>query len=215
MRRYVFVDEAGNFDFSSRGSRYFVLTSISMETCRVGHDLLDLRRELAWDRQGLLPEFHASEESQAVRDRVFALIARHQFRIDSTIIEKCKASPRLTRSDIAFYTFAWRVHAMRALPQVVPEGDDVLIVSSAIGTRRKQSTFKESVLDVMRRSKWHADARVEAWSAASDPCLQVADYCCWAIQRKWELGDERSYIYIADKIGTEFDVFRRGNLRYY
>jgi hypothetical protein len=28
----------------------------------------------------------------------------------------------------------------------------------------------------------------------SDPCLQVADYCTWAIQRKWERGDERSHV---------------------
>ena len=27
----------------------------------------------------------------------------------------------------------------------------------------------------------------------SDPCLQVADYLAWAVQRKYELGDERSY----------------------
>ena len=27
---YIFLDEAGNFDFSVNGTRYFVLTSVSM-----------------------------------------------------------------------------------------------------------------------------------------------------------------------------------------
>ena len=28
---YIFLDESGNFDFSPGGTRYFVLTSVSME----------------------------------------------------------------------------------------------------------------------------------------------------------------------------------------
>ena len=57
--------------------------------------------------------------------------------------------------------------------------------------------------------------QVHAWPAASDPCLQVADYCCWAIGRKWERGDTRSYDLIATKIQSEFDLFRRGAARHY
>jgi hypothetical protein len=48
--RYVFSDEAGNFDFSSKpsASRYFVLCTVTADHCGVGDALLSLRRELGW-----------------------------------------------------------------------------------------------------------------------------------------------------------------------
>jgi len=53
------------------------------------------------------------------------------------------------------------------------------------------------------------------WPPESDPCLQVADYCVWAIQRKWERDDSRSYDLIKDKIESEFDVWSIGSTHYY
>jgi hypothetical protein len=50
------------------------------------------------------------------------------------------------------------------------------------------------------------------WPSASDPCLWVADYCTWAIQRKWERGDTRSDDLIKDRIRSEFDIWERGLL---
>jgi hypothetical protein len=72
-----------------------------------------------------------------------------------------------------------------------------------------------SVAGVVRETARTAVARTAYWPAASDPCLQVADYCCWAIQRKWERGDMRLYELIASKIRSEFDVFRLGTTVYY
>ena len=56
---------------------------------------------------------------------------------------------------------------------------------------------------------------VAFWAYESDPCLQIADYCTWAIQRKWEGNDPRSHVLIADKIRSEFDVWQRGTTYYY
>jgi hypothetical protein len=44
---------------------------------------------------------------------------------------------------------------------------------------------------------------------------QIADYCGWAIARKWESGDARSYDLIRRKIMNEFDVFQRGISTHY
>ena len=56
---------------------------------------------------------------------------------------------------------------------------------------------------------------VAFWPSNSDPCLQIADYCTWAIQRKWEKNDSRSYDLIKDKIVSEYDIFRFGSTYYY
>jgi hypothetical protein len=70
----------------------------------------------------------------------------------------------------------------------------------------------------MRQTK-----RVKEWKADfmpchADPCLQVADYCAWAIQRKWESkgkSDVRSYDIIKGKITYEYDLFESGKTNYY
>jgi hypothetical protein len=45
--------------------------------------------------------------------------------------------------------------------------------------------------------------------------LQVADYCAWAIMRKWERGDTRSYDMIKDRVTYEYDVWEKGTDHHY
>lgn len=124
MDRYAFGDEAGNFDFS-RGqgaARYFVLCTVSADSCDVGDDLLHLRRELGW--RGLHLEhhsFHATEDPQAVRDEVYDLLGRSDFRVDATILEKRKAQPHL-ESERALYKMAWFLHFKHIAPRIAQKG---------------------------------------------------------------------------------------------
>lgn len=75
--------------------------------------------------------------------------------------------------------------------------------------------MNEAIAEVLGTVAGSIPFRTAAWSAASEPCLQIADYCCWAIQRQWERGDDRSYVLIQDKIRSEFDIFRWGATKYY
>ena len=86
MDKYVFADEAGNFDFSlgNGATRYFVLCTVSADSCAIGDDLLGLRRELGWRGLHLDQVFHATEDPQAVRDEVFGLLQESNFRVDAT-----------------------------------------------------------------------------------------------------------------------------------
>lgn len=74
---YLFMDEGGNFDFSANGTRFFTVTSITKERPFVAPKALaDLKYELL--EEGLdLDCFHASENAQAVRNRVFQIIGQH------------------------------------------------------------------------------------------------------------------------------------------
>src|SRR5688500_1461272 len=62
----------------------------------------------------------------------------------------------------------------------------------------------DAVQDVIRQVSPTTNFRTASWNAHSEPCLQVADYCCWALSRKWEKGDDRSYALIQHKIRSEF-----------
>ena len=45
--------------------------------------------------------------------------------------------------------------------------------------------------------------------------LQVADYCCWAVFRKWQREETEHYDRIRPAMRSEFDIFRSGTRYYY
>lgn len=216
-RTYIFADESGNFDFSAQqgASKYFILCTLTAADCTLGDGLLRLRRELAWKGAGLNTEFHATTDEQAIRDEVFKELQQHEFRIDATILEKAKAKPSIRSTDERFYQMAWYLHMKYVAPRVVGEKDQLLVIGASVGTRKRRAAFHGAVSDVIRQVSPTTAFQVASWAAASDPCLQAADYCAWAIQRKWEGNDDRSYRLIASKVRSEFEVFRWGNTRYY
>ncbi len=217
-QKYLFADECGNFDFSAKNdaSRYFILATVVLTDCSVGSELLNLRRQLA--RRGELLDikhFHASQDKQWVRDKVFGVLADAHFRVDATILEKRKAFPAVRKSDAYFYQHAWWNHMRRVAPAVFTGDDDPLIVASSLGSNAKQHSFHSAVKEVMAQVIRAATPHVAFWPCASEPCLQVADYCAWAIQRKWEAGDARSYELIKNRIGSEADLYASGTTYYY
>src|SRR5207249_3356771 len=122
--RYVFADEAGNFDFSlgPSATRYFVLTTVTMNDTSIGDVVLSLRRDLAWRGVHLDQVFHATSDPQAVRDEVFRVLGPLPFRVDATIFEKRKALPRLQNEE-SFYKLAWYLHFKYVAPFIANRDD--------------------------------------------------------------------------------------------
>lgn len=218
MRRYLFADESGCLTFkpNPRVSKYFILCTIASDSCAIGTQLLELRREMAWNGLAVDDVLHATTDKQAVRDQVFDLISRHDFRIDATILEKSKAQPQTRITEHQFYQYAWYYHFKHVAPQIVLPGDELFLSAASLGTKKKRASFRSAINNVAQQTLDPSTSwETIFWPAASDPCLQVADYCAWAIQRKWENGDHRSYNLIRDKLSSEFDLWRRGTTHYY
>lgn len=158
--------------------------------------------------------FHATSDKQSVRNQVFHLIESFDVRIDVTIFEKRKTAP--ARQGIAeFYDLAWFLHMKHVLPRVSNPTDEIMVVSASLATRREQQTLGEALKSTARRLAGSRVVLSTYWPAGTDPCLQIADYCCWAIQRKWERNDTRSFELIQAKIASEFEAFKLGTEIYY
>ena len=218
-RVHVFADEAGNFDFSRQAgaSRFFILTTVAFPE---GHDALAtslraLRFELAWEGVDLRRGFHATDDTVYVRERVFEVLRQHDFRVDATILEKPRARPSMRSSAEVFYQNAWYFHLRHVRPALQKGPDDQLhVIAAAVGTGRQRREFMTAVQSAVRAATMPT-AEVAFWPAATDSCLQIADYCAWAIQRRWEQGDERSYRLIRERVAVERDLFRRGRRTFY
>lgn len=215
---YVYLDEAGNFDFSEKGTRYFMLGSVALERPFGFHTLLaELRFDLL--EQGLdIERFHASDDKQATRNLVFGVIREclPALRIDATIAEKRKTGPAL-RADDQFYPKMLGYHLRYLLEHTrIADYERIVVVTDTlpIQSKRKliEKAVKQTLADMLPSDVPYQVLHHDSRSALG---LQVADYCTWAIYRKWDRGDERSYKVIAPSVRSEFDIFRTGTRWYY
>lgn len=214
---YTFADEAGNLDFSLVGSRYFIVTAVTMRNwVGVEVQLLDLRHILAFQGAELLDiGFHAAEDKQYVRDAVYSLIQGFPLDIDAVVLDKRKTQPRIAANEGYFYQLAWHLLFKHMAPRRFAANDDLFLVGSSLGTKARKTRFGNAITSVVQQ---HAVCRSHAtafWATASHPCLQIADYCAWAIQRRAERGDNRSYALIQGQVRSCFEPFLASPILYY
>ena len=215
---YVFLDESGNLDFSPSGTRFFVLTSVSMRRPFHVNSELD---EYKYDciEYGLEQQyFHCSEDSSHVRSRVFRIIGSHleNMEIHSLIVEKSKTNPVL-RVETRFYP-----RMLGHLLQYVlksrfhQNADEVVVITDTLPLKKQRRAIERAVkISLSSMLPNHVKYRIAHHDSRSHRGLQVADYCCWAVYRKWSRGDDRHYATIANAVQSEFDIFRRGTTYYY
>jgi hypothetical protein len=214
---YVFADEAGCFTFNRNPnvSRYFIICTVTTTSLNVGTALRDLRHRLLWGGVELGDFFHATTDLQAVRDAVFEEVLKHDFQIQATICEKAKAQPQVRASKSRFYKYPWFYQFKHGLAPHVEDGMQLLITAASIGTKKERETFTTALADVMQQTIGTVPWTVDFRPSHCDPCLQLADYCAWAIQRKWERGDLRSYDLIKDRISYEYELWKYGTKLFY
>ena len=94
-----------------------------------------------WENHNLPGPFHATTDMQVVRDRVFELLSKHDFRVDATIFwRKRKVLPRTSclMKKRHFTRYAWFYHMKYVANRIVATQDDeLMVIASSIGTRRK------------------------------------------------------------------------------
>jgi Protein of unknown function (DUF3800) len=214
---YLYFDEGGDFNFSPGGSAYFAMTCVAVRRpFHANSVLLDLKYDCL-ERGLSIGRFHATEDKQVVRDRVFAAIRAHlsDFHVYTVLISKNRANPSI-RTDREIYTrvFTWLVKYV--CPREIDAATRVVAVTDALPVNKKKdavrqalkSNLKQCMPDGCHYTLHHLESQ-------ADLNLQIADYFNWAVGRKWELGDERSYQLIQPAMRGEVDLFAGGDRVYY
>lgn len=224
-RKYLFADESGNFDFKDHhrypgASKYFAVGTILFDNEEdrkaLARDMLDLRHTMIDNGLPLNGSFHATEDKQAVRDGVFEVLSRNEFKADVTILEKARAQPHLYSSDDRFFQYAWYFHFKYFARGYFQPDDDLTVMTATLGTKAKQRLFRESVENVISQfTDFRVKRRVLSHPCASDFGLQAADYVLWAVMRDVEGGDDRARRLIEAKIASVYQPFDRGPVYYY
>ena len=155
---------------------------------------------------------HLRDNRQAVRDEVFKAITKRPFSIQATIMEKSKAMPHVRSSKPRFYQYGYFYHFKHGASKQLPKDSEALVTTASLGTRKERTAFEGAVDDVMFQTNKAKKWKTDFIPCHADPCLQVADYCAWAVQRKWESDgkDVRSYDLIKDRLTYEYDLWSHG-----
>src|SRR5664279_5197144 len=144
-RLYLFLDEAGNLDFSPGGTRYFMIGAVTKERpFRAYQELTELKYDLI--EQGInLEYFHAAEDKQATRNRVLEIIQRHLtgVRVDALVVEKRKTPPAMQVEE-RFYAHMLGQLLQFILPQHRPqEFTEVLVFTDRLPVQRKRAAVEK------------------------------------------------------------------------
>lgn len=214
MPVFVFLDESGEYAFHAKSGKYLVFAGIV-----TGTPLL-FTAELAVLKYALLAEgqclekFHAHEDKQAVRNRVFDVIqSSNDFFIHSIIVRKNRINPALYKHGVYF-------QAYRTMLRYLAGGrlrTTVHIVADTVPDKSQQTTLEKNLRVTAEQvfSPKGIPFSIDHHSSAAHALLQVSDYYAWAIQKKWQSNDVRSYDLIKGRIVNEFDIFQNGDTEYY
>ena len=208
---YIFLDEAGNFDFSANGSRYFALASVSMRRPFPAFEALDNYKHDCLGAGRNLEHFHCSHDREEVRNGLFNLIAAHLDgkRIDYLVVEKSGIGPAL-REPIRFYPEMLGYLLKVVLPRELDaDTSEVIVITDAIPINKKRKAVEKAVRTTLAGMLPPGmNYRILHHQSRSHYGLQVADYCCWAVFRKWQRGESVRYDRIKPAVYNEFEILR-------
>jgi hypothetical protein len=210
---YVFIDESGNFDFTGRGTDYFVMSAVMTDRPLESAGVMQaLKYELM--AEGIEnPEFHAAENSLATRARASAAInGLTNIAVHSIYADKHLAHPS-KHSDIDFYSLFAVALSKWLLKSIRPEYDYIVIVFDVALTKRQQKAVLANVKPTLAALGRPYSVMFHAVKA--DLNGQIADYFAWSVFRHLESGDPLPLAAIGSITHERFNLFRTGHTRYW
>jgi len=221
-QQFIFFDEAGEMNFSPRASKHVSVVAMKVVT---GSDTL---MEKYWSLKHSLfiappddaeirrrfqnKRFHASEDPQPVRDMVFDLITNNigQMQVRAVVIDKDNVDTKHRNEEWLYenlYFYLFRSILDRS--GWTSAGDKVRLLIDLTEDKR----MREATIRGVRSAETLAAApfisAVHHVSSFHHPFLQLADYFCWAIYRKYEKKDLRSYKLIKEAVRDEWRLYKK------
>lgn len=214
---YLYLDETGQLGLSS--SPYFGLGQAMFkgEMGSMTWEGTKLRFDL--ERNGVrLPKgFHAKNDRESTREKVFDLIAKHAPRFDFTLLRK-KYLPEKSRQDIesdeiALYYLAWKKHFTYQATYLLRPSHRVFVVAESLSEHpKKQEAATKAIKDVLKAYP-RLDITLCVWDNPTSWGLQVADYGLWAVQRDLMSGYCRHFKTISPLVASVYSPWEEGGTK--
>lgn len=212
---YVFLDESGNFDFTAKGTDFFVISAVyTTDPCRSAAALQELKYELLARRSDQL-EFHATVNSKGTRNRVTKVIAGLGDCIcaHSLYIDKHYAHPKIQSPEAVLGIFGTAI-ARWIVKAVDGDHEQVVLVFDSVLTGNQRAAFLKTVKPILKTLQ--LPFHVTFHPVKSDLNGQIADYFAWSTFRSLEHRDLEPLRALEGVEHDTFDLFRNGwGVRHY
>ena len=209
---YLFMDESGclGFDFDKKKtSKWFVVTFLFSTSKRPLEKIVkkvhgSLCKQLS-KHSGVL---HCNNEKPATRKHLLKLLKEKDCAIMTIYLNKRKVYTRLQDEKHVLYNYVTNILLDRIFSKrFVPETKKITLIASKRETNKFLNDNFTSYLNRKINHEHNIELTVEIKTPADEKSLQVVDFVCWAIYRKYEYGDESYYNLIKEKIKEENALF--------
>jgi hypothetical protein len=174
--------------------------------------------------------FHATEDTQAIRDEVFGRILTlpNDYEVHSILADKPKAHPSLYRTmarrknkivsqkdETRFYALICRTILKYIFRRSrFASAERIVIILSSIFDKAKMAAISGS-LKTYLKNECRKPFYIYFRANKADINCQIADYFGWAVTRYWEKGDKRALAQIEHRVVTQFHIFQTGTILHY
>ena len=226
---YIFVDEAGDLDFTPKGSKHYMFSFLIKQRPFKLHEKISsyryalLERNLDTQNANTLDieAFHACEDNRYIRDGMFELISafdKEAIKVYSYILEKPKVMPDKIKQKDRFYADNLTFAIQKLLDKIRIDKNFIIITDRLPVQQQKNrqiKAIKGGISKYIKGKGTNLRYAIFHHSSASSANLQIVDYINWAIFRKYERGDEAFYRRIKKYIIDEEVVTKDRNERFY
>ena len=181
---YIFLDESGNFDYSTNGTRHLVLTGISMRRPFGVFGRLDNYKYDCIETGTDIECFHGHEDRWEVRRTIFDLIAAHLYdmSIDCLIVEKRKTRPEMQDSEKLYKWMLGHFLTCIVSHELNVGNSNAIVITDTIPLNKKRKAVEKAIHKAVNKNQLPGIRyRILHHQSRSHYGLQVVDYCCWAI----------------------------------
>ncbi|MDN5090023.1 DUF3800 domain-containing protein [Aliarcobacter butzleri] len=206
---YIFVDEAGDFDFSSNGSKHYLFTFLVKKRpfnlheyiASYRYSLLERNLDPLVEKRLDIEAFHACEDNNYIKNELFNIIStfdENSVKAYSYILEKPKVTPEKRNHKDRFYIDNLSFAIQKLLNELNINKNFIIITDRlpVQNNKNKQiGALKKGIKEYLKSKDLDKQLRYDIFHhcSASSVNLQIADYICWAIFRKFERNDDTYY----------------------
>lgn len=203
---YIYLDESGDLGFTSKSSKYFVITLLyTNDPKHIQRMLRKVRRRLLRKKYKSLPEFKSSRSDDFVKERILNGLSNEEVEISYVVLKKSEVYGYLHQKHNVLYNYLTGF-LVEKLPQL--KDREIMIVADKCLSKINREKFNrylksKTFSNFYKIGKLLPKIQIQHKTSLEEPCLQAVDYVANAVYRKYEFNDETYYNIIKPKIKEE------------
>lgn len=230
INNYFFVDESGDTTFYDRrgnwivgkenGSSKILLMGFirTTEPEFLRRKLDELKIDILNDAylkdipsmEKTLIAFHAKDDCPEVRYKVFKLLKELPFSCNIVVARKTKKVFNNYSGNTQELYDSLITHLFKKVLQL---SNNNYIYIATRGSRKRQQPLEEAIHNSLLYTEAKLQHPIDSTqkilpqTPSGETCLQIVDYCNWAIQRAFTKNEMRYYNYLKEKFGLIVDLY--------